>query len=379
MIARTIIVSGAIANKAGHGGEAWVRLNWALGFRKLGFRVVLLEQLGGVPEAGQLGYFSHVVERFGFEDACALIGEGGETLYGMERRQIETHVTDAEALINISGHLTYGPVMERVRRRVYVDIDPGFTQFWHAAGNRGARLEGHDFHFTIGENIGTPECPIPTSGIAWRKTRPPIVLQEWPVASGLFERFTTIGSWRGPFGVVEFGGQSFGLKAHEFRKFIELPQRASVPFEIALNIHPADGRDLEALQRHGWRITDPSIARGPDDFRAYVQGSSAEFSVAQGIYVQTASGWFSDRTAAYLATGKPALVQNTGFSRNLPTGEGLLAFRTLEEAVAGAESIAAEYPRHCRAARAIAEEYFDSGTVLRKVLQQIDLALPHAS
>jgi hypothetical protein len=374
MSARAIIVSGAIANKFRHGGEAWVRLNWALGFRKLGFRVLLLEQLRGIPDPQAIPYLRRVVERFGFADSSALIGEGDEILYGLDHERIDAIAADAEALINITGHLTYEPVMQRVERRVYVDIDPGFTQFWHAERNRGARLEGHDFYFTIGENIGTPECPIPTSGLAWRKTRPPVVLDEWPVARAAgFERFTTVASWRGPFGVVEFGGQTFGLKVHEFRKFIELPQRAGLPFELALNIHPADGKDLEALQRHGWRITDPSVAREPDEFRGYVQGSSAEFSVAQGIYVQTQSGWFSDRTAAYLASGKPALVQDTGFTRNIPTGEGLIAFRTLDEAVAGAESIASDYPRHCRAARALAEEYFASDVVLGKLLREIGL------
>lgn len=371
----TIILSGAIANKAGHGGEAWVRLNWVLGFRKLGFRVFFLEQLGGAPDPDAVSYFRRVVERFGLAKSSALIGECGEPLFGLDRGQVAALATDADALINISGHLTFEPVMERVRRRVYVDIDPGFTQFWHAEGNRGARLGGHDFHFTIGENIGTPECPIPTSGIAWRKIRPPVVLGEWPVLSApAFERFTTIASWRGPFGVVEFGGQTFGLKVHEFRKFMELPQRAGLPFEIALNIHPADHKDLDALQRHGWRITDPrAAASDPDAFRRYVQQSSAEFSVAQGIYVQTGSGWFSDRTAAYLASGKPALVQDTGFSRNLATGEGLIAFRTLDEAVAGAEGIAGDYPLHCRAARELAEAHFDSDKVLGRLLAEIDL------
>lgn len=369
-----IIVSGAIANKAGHGGEAWVRLNWVLGFRRLGFRVLFLEQLaGGSDTSIGVKYFRDVTERFGLADSAALIAEeDGAIVMGVGRAQVLEFAAGAEALINISGHLTFQPVFERVRRRVYVDIDPGFTQFWTAQGSDGARLGGHDFFFTIGENMGSPECPIPTCGIEWRKTRPPIVLDAWLAIAGEgFEKFTTIASWRGPFGVVEFGGQTFGLKVHEFRKFIELPQRARLPFEIALNIHPADHKDLDALRSHGWQIADPRAVSGePEAFRRYVQSSSAEFSVAQGIYVQTHSGWFSDRTAAYLASGKPALVQDTGGS--VPAGEGLLTFRTLDEAVAGAEHLAADYARHCRAARELAEAYFDSDKVLGQLLGEID-------
>ena len=167
MKAGTIIVGGALANKAGHGGEAWVRLNWVLGFQALGFRVLFLEQLAGAPDSAAVEYFCGVTERFGLADSAALIGADGATLCGMSAERISEFAAEADALINISGHLTYAPVFERARRRVYVDIDPGFTQFWHAAGNEGARLRGHDFFFTIGENIGAPDCPIPTGGIPW--------------------------------------------------------------------------------------------------------------------------------------------------------------------------------------------------------------------
>jgi hypothetical protein len=184
-------------------------------------------------------------------------------------------------------------------------------------------------------------------------------------------RFTTIASWRGPFGPVQHGGRTFGLKVHEFRKFFELPRRSDQAFEIALNIHPADEKDLRLLREHGWHIVNPQdVAAGPAEFRRYIQQSDAEFSVAQGIYVDTNSGWFSDRTVRYLAAGKPALVQETGFSDNLPVGEGLLSFRTLEEAAAGAKCIAGDYERHSRAARRIAAEHFDSDKVLGRLLRE---------
>jgi hypothetical protein len=143
-------------------------------------------------------------------------------------------------------------------------------------------------------------------------------------------------------------------------------------FEIALDIDSADERDMNALRDHGWHVVDPGVvASGPVDFREYVQASGAEFSVAQGIYVETQSGWFSDRTVRYLASGRPALVQDTGFSRNYPLGEGLVAFRTVDEAVTGALEIARDYENHCRAARAIAENYFDSDRVLGQLVDEV--------
>ena len=367
-----ILVAGAVANKAGQGGEAWVRLNWVLGLRKLGFEVLFTEQLSaGAPESG-VDFFRATMQRHGLLESSALIGDG-PTLCGMEFARVLDFASGADALINISGHLTLDAVFERIARRAYVDIDPGFTQIWHAQGATGLGITRHNFHFTIGENIGTPGCPIPMSGIHWRKTRPPVVLDEWPVIAGAaFDRFTTIANWRGSYGPLEFDGRTYGLKVHEFRKCIGLPRATSLPFEIALGIHPADEKDRSSLEAAGWRLTDPILAAGSADaFREYVRGSGAEFSVAQGVYVHTRSGWFSDRTAAYLASGRPALVQDTGFAKNLPTGRGLLAFSTPEEAADGAASIVADYAAHCRAAREVAEECFDSSRVLGALMSEI--------
>lgn len=366
---RTIIVSGALANKPHNGGEAWVRLNWLLGFRELGFDIWFIEQIVRGPSLdAACAYFEKITGDFGFAGRAALIADDGETLRGPAMRELCGVADAAELLVNISGHLRIEPLFSRIHRKAYLDIDPGFTQFWQASGNLGARLEGHDFFFTIGENIGTPGCPIPTCGIEWCKTRPPIALSHWPVVAGEFEKFTTVASWRGAFGPVEFDGVTYGVKVHEFRKFIELPQRASGKFEIALDIHPSETRDLSSLRDHGWQIVDPKkTAADPNAFRDYIQKSSAEFSAAQGVYVQTRSGWFSDRTAAYLASGKPVLVQDTG--TRLPAGEGFIPFCTVEEAVAGAQRIAGDYRRHCLAARALAEAYFDSAKVLTAFLE----------
>jgi hypothetical protein len=201
-----------------------------------------------------------------------------------------------------------------------------------------------------------------------------VVLEDWPrIAPAALDRFTTIASWRGPFGPIEHGGRAYGLKVHEFRRVIGLPARSDTRFEIALDIDPADDRDLRALRADGWQVVDPrTVAGDPDAFRAYVQGSGAEFSVAQGVYVDTRCGWFSDRTTRYLASGRPALVQDTGFSETLPVGDGLVAFRTLDEAAAGAADIASRYAEHCEAARRIAEEHFDARHVLARFCEQVE-------
>jgi hypothetical protein len=386
---RVVLVSGAIANKHHHVGEAWVRLNWLLGLRRLGCDVYFVEQIrtdSCVDEAGSpaafeasanVRYFDDVMREFDLGGVASLLCEEGCHAGGRTYREVLEIAEAADVLINISGHLTLESILRRVRRRAYIDLDPGFTQFWHAQGIRGSNLAGHDFYFTVGENIGTAACPIPTCGFQWRRKRRFCVLERWPVSNGSDpHRFTTVAAWRGSFGPIEHEGRRFGLKVHEFRKVIAVPRLAPQSFEIALSIHPADRADLAALQNSGWRIVDPrQAASDPLAFRRYVQGSGAEFSAAQGIYVDTSSGWLSDRTIRYLASGKPALVQDTGFGRNYPVGEGLVPFRTLDDAAEGARRIARDYERHSRAARALAEAYFDSDIVLREIFDQMDLGL----
>jgi hypothetical protein len=372
----TVFVAGALANKPANGGEAWVRLSWLLGLRRLGYEVCFVEQLSpdacvdtnGAPapvaRSDNLAFFRGVVDRFGLSATSSLIYDDGAQVFGMTADELLARAESAVALFNISGHLKDEPLMRRFTRKIYVDLDPGFTQYWHAAGHP-LGLENHDEHLTVGSHVGTDACPIPTRGIRWRHVRPPVVLDEWTPGDGDAGRFTTVGSWRGAFGPITWEGHTFGLKVHEFRKFAELPERTQGIFETALDISPADANDKVMLEGHGWRLVDPRhVAGDPDAFRAYVQSSGAEFSVAQGIYVETNSGWFSDRTAAYLAAGKPALVQDTGFSRTLATGEGLLCFTTMQEAIAGAHEILGAYDRHSRAARALAETFFDSDVVL---------------
>jgi hypothetical protein len=355
-----VVVGGALANKAGNGGEAWVRLSYVLGLRRLGFDVGLVEEIWGA-ESGALDYFRTTTERYGLTDSSALVDGVGGPIIG-------TPVQHADLLLNVSGNVRAESLLERFETTAYVDVDPGYAQIWHETGT--LPIPPHDVYFTIAENIGRPGCSIPTAGLEWRTTRPPVVLAEWPAVAGSGRHFTTIATWRGPYGRVEHDGRTYGIKLDELRKVFSLPSRSGRAFELALDIHSDERRDLRALRANGWRLVDPrEVAGDPDAFRRYVQGSGAEFSVAQGVYVETCSGWFSDRTTRYLSSGKPALVQDTGFSRAIPTGEGLLSFRTLEEAIAGAEAIASDYDRHADAARAVAEENFDSDRILEKLLE----------
>lgn len=377
-----VLLASVIANKPQNAGNAWVVLSWLRGFQRLGVEVHLVEDVGPGACADATGaattfeasvnkdYFLQTMEDFGLPEQFTLVPPDGNA-----RKQALSRLADvassSDLLVNISGHLDQTDMAAVPRRRAYVDLDPGYTQIWHLQGH--AVVQPHDTYFTVGANVPTENFTIPTAGIAWRALRQPVVLNDWPPIPAQTEKgaFTTVASWRGAFGRLEFGGQVYGAKAHEFRKFIDLPARCSQSFELAVDIHPADERDLDALHAHGWKTRDPRTAVcSPDAFRQYVRESRAEFSVAQGIYVETCSGWFSDRTTRYLASGRPALVQDTGFSQMLPVGEGLLSFRTLDEAVEGVRQLQEDYIDHARQARRLAEDYFDSDVVLTRFLEQ---------
>jgi hypothetical protein len=383
----TVVVAGAMASKIRNGGEAWVRLSWVRAFQRLGFDVWFVEQVAGealVDEQGYacrlsgsaaLRYFTEVMRQFGLEGRACLMSGSGEW-WGTAPETLNDIADRSEMLLNVSGNLTHRPLLERFRKRVYLDIDPGFTQYWHAQGLLGTALEEHNHHFTIGENIGRPGCPIPDSGLRWRTTRQPVVLEDWPAQPfERCERLTTVGSLRGPYGRVEHAGGAFGLKIHEMRRLAPLPELVEPSMELAIAIDPGDAADRRRLVESGWTLVDPKVvAGGPQGFREYVQGSDGEFSVAQGIYAETGSGWFSDRTVRYLASARPAIVQDTGLAPHLPVGEGVLTFRTLGEAAEAVQSVRAGYPGHCRAARQIAEEYFEAGRVAGALVSQIGVA-----
>ena len=370
----TVVVAGAIANKPGNGGEAWVRMSWVDGLRRCGLDTWFVEELSptawGEATVRGVEWFDEVRDRFGLGDRAVLIdADTGRVLRG------PPSLPEGDLLVNISGHARSAAVLASCRRRAYVDLDPGYTQVWHVQG-ADIGLDRHDVHFTVGLNLGRAVCTIPDAGFTWTTVLPPVVLDEWPALPPRpVERFTTVASWRGGFGPLEHDGVRHGVKAHELRRFIDLPARVPGTLEVALDIHPGDDADRRRLVEHGWRLVDPvQAAGGTERFRSYVQGSDAELSVAQGIYVGTRSGWFSDRTARYLASGRPALVQETGVETTVPTGEGLLTFSSVDGAVRAAASIRSRPADHAAAARRLAEEHLDSAKVLPRFLEQAGVA-----
>jgi hypothetical protein len=383
------IVGGAVANKPLNGGESWVRLSWILGLRRLGFDVYLVEVLDAAscvdgagrsaPFAGSAnqGQLDRLVGEFGLQGTVALLDDRGERLSGLETDELDGLAAEAEVLFDLSGHLGALAVAARARRRVYVDLDPGFTQAWHEDPALKFALSGYDRYVTVGLNVGTAGCAVPTAGLEWIPTLPPVILDEWSSrpATPVPYRFTTVATWRSPHGPIEVGGRALGLKHHELRRLIDLPGRVEgAEFELALDIHPADEADRRALESHGWDVVSARRhAATPGGFREYIRGSCAEFSVAQPAYVETASGWFSDRTAAYLAAGRPALVQDTGIGKLMPLGEGLLTFSTPREAAEHARRILADPLAHAEAARRLAETHLDSDLVLARLLEALGI------
>ena len=346
----TIVVAGALANKHRHGGSQWVRMSWAEGLARLGFKVVFCERLhpGG--------------DRRAFERAMRLLHMpgallDGDRVHGMERSELEHHLETSSLLVNLSGHLRDPHLTRRCRLRAFVDLDPGYTQIWHDQGH-DVGLADHHLHLTVGANVGTRHAMLPDCGVRWIAVRQPVVLERWPANGDGFSGFTTVASWRGAFGPVSWNGRTHGVKAHQFRTFAGVPQATGLPFAIALDLHPADTADRDRLAGAGWSLLHPDRVATPARFARFVRTSGAEFSVAQGVYVETRSGWFSDRTVRYLASGRPVLVQDTGFSRTIPVGEGLLTFSTPGEAAVRARQLVADHARHGAAARALAEHLF---------------------
>ena len=373
-----ILVSGMIAAVPHHGGATWAVLQYLLGFARLGHEVTFVEQLDGdVPDLARspnAAYMQAVAKRFELDDRWALLRAGTHETAGLEYERVRAIARDADVLINISGILSDEDLVTPIPVRVYLDLDPAFNQLWQASGI-DMHFGGHTHFVTVGQAIGTPASPVPTCGLDWIPTVPPVVLEHWPRAradaGAGAGAFTTVGNWRG-YGSVEHEGRHYGQKAHSMRELISIPTRTDAVLRPALDVHPGETPDLEALDRNGWQLLDPAaVAHDPDSYRSFVAGSRAEFGVAKSGYVLSRCGWFSDRSACYLASGRPVLAQDTGFPDHLPTGEGLLAFAGVDDAVAGIEEIRAAYELHAGAARALAEAHLDSDRVLTRLLERV--------
>jgi hypothetical protein len=369
----------------GRGGHEWVFLQYLLGFKGLGYEPLFIDHLtqdmsvdshgrhSPARRATSVRWLRDVMRRAGLEESYTLLLDDGRETIGLPRRAMLDRVAHSPVLLNVMGFIRDDEVLATARERVFVDIDPGFGQIWRELGLADP-FSGHDHFVTIAENIGEPGCGIPTCGLDWLTTRQPVNLDQWP-RTDAGARFTTVASWRGPYGPLEFNGRTYGLRAHEFRKFAELPRLTGEPCELALDIDPTDRDDLNVLQSNGWKLVDPCDVAGDGwRYRQYIQRSKAEVMVAKGLYVQTHSGWFSDRSTCYLASGKPVLAQDTGFATNYPVGEGLFAFSDLDEAVGGVEEIRGNLERHSSSARALAEEHFEARKVLGRLLSQLGVS-----
>ncbi|MGA2221331.1 MAG: hypothetical protein ABSH21_06065 [Verrucomicrobiia bacterium] len=370
---KVIVTSGWGAGYPEGGGMQWLNLHYIAGLRALGVEAFWLDVLNP-PKPGATRIVGEMVD--GFRTQCERFGLGenwavlydGKKVFGMTERSLTKLCADCDLLINLCGALKQDELLRRIKRRAYFDLDPGFTHIW--AQQWDMELSKHNLFFTVGLNINGPDFTLPKRGLEWHTFVPPIALEYWLVQTDAPTRpFTTIGQWRGQCAVWQ--DEMYGPKADEFLRFVELPRKTPQPIELALLIHESEEEDIAKLRNGGWTLTNPyNAAGGLDGFRAYIQQSRAEFSVAKNGYVKSRSGWFSDRSVCYLASGRPVLVQDTGFSKYLPTGQGLLAFATLEEAVHGIGAINADYASHCAAARGLAEEKFAAPKVLQVILER---------
>ena len=382
---KRIVVAGSVAQKPGQGGHTWVFLQYVLGLQRLGWDVLFLDRLSpemradgsgaAGPTAGspQVRYLAGVMRRFGLDGRWALLGgEGsGATLAGLDLASVLAHVRGSELLLDVMGFLGDERVLAAARRRVFLDIDPGFPQMWRALGLADP-FARHDDFVTIGRNLGREGCAIPDCGLRWITTHQPVVLEHWPAVEPAAGPFTSVATWRGRYAPIEYRGETYGLRVHGFRRLAPLPRLSGERFELALSIDPADAADRSLLEENGWELVDPrEVASDPWAYRRYITGSGAELMVAKDVYVRARSGWFSDRSICYLASGRPVVAEDTGLDGDLPLGEGLLAYRTLDEARDAVAAVAADPRRHARAARRIAEECFDSDRVLPRLLDRL--------
>lgn len=384
-----IVVLGMMG-RCPYGGQTWLYLNWLLGLCKLGHDVWYVEDdtvwpydpvQGRVTDdcTYAVAHIKGAMERIGLGGRWAFrLADRSDACWGVTAVALDELYETCDVLLNIVGATDLREEHLRARLRVYVETDPVTAELRLAGGDEHTRAAFANHHriFTYGENYGAPDCGVPLSGIDFGKTRQPVDLDFWPISympKAVF--FTTIGNYRQEGADVAYGGQVFHWsKHHEWNKFVDLPRRTSQCFELALKID--DSEDKAFLVRHGWRIV-PALEMSLDVFGAYpnyIRESRGQFTVAKDQNVRLRSGWFSERDACYLASGKPVVTQDTGFTNIFSANPGLFGVRTVEEAVAAIEDINGDYKAHCTGARDLAHEYFDNIKVARRLITDLGLA-----
>jgi hypothetical protein len=373
-------------------GVTYQFLHYLLGLRRLGYDPYYVEDSGRwvydprindlSPDAsGNIAAVLPALEAHGFADRWAFRGNYPEgKCYGMSEERILRLYREADAFLNVTGAQEIREEHLACRRRIYVESDPFASQAKVAKGDREmiAALEAHDTRFSFGENLGASDCTVPIERFRWLPTRQPVAVDLWAAAPATTASapanvaYTTITTWHNKGKDVEFRGDTYyWTKDREFEKFLDLPRRRPVPFELAAGVTP---KVRQQLVEHGWRqVHSVEVSKDLDSYRAYIQGSRAEFTVARDQYVRPSTGWFSDRSACYLAAGRPVITQQTGFDKYLPTGKGLFGFRTMDEILAAIDAIESDYEANCRAAREIAAEYFAAEKVVNSLMDRAGL------
>jgi hypothetical protein len=369
-------------------GVNWQFLHYLLGLRRLGYDVYYVEDSGRwvydarihdmTPDASyNVASVAQVLEAHGFAGRWAFRANypGGEC-YGMTEEQVLRLYREADAFLNVTAAQELREEHMAIPRRIYVESDPFPAQVRAAQGHEATieMLAAHDTHFTFGENLGADDCTLPTVGIDWLPTRQPVAVDLWHDGPAASEApYTTITTWHNKGKDVEWDGETwYWTKDREFKRHLDLPERTGAPFELAVR---EDEEALRLLAEHGWSRADAvAISGDPDGYRRYIQASRGEWTVARDQYVRPRTGWFSDRSACYLAAGRPVVTEDTGFGKFLPTGEGLFAFSNTDEAAAAIETIERDYEGACRAAHEIAAEYFAAESVLESLMTRAGLA-----
>jgi|SRR6516225_3969153 hypothetical protein len=372
-------------------GVAWQVLHYVEGFRRLGFEVYYIEDTGDWPYDPEQNtitedcrYTTNYIARHmawcGLPEHWAYrAASQNNRYYGLTADQVAGKLTQAVALVNLTGATVLREEHLQVPVRVFLETDPVLPQIEVAQGRQFTidLLNAHTHHFSYGENFGAPDCKVPVGRFKYFPTRQPIVLEWWPITPtkrpGMKRRFTTVASWKQTGKDIEWDGERYFWSKHlEFLKFIELPCRTGEVLELALAC--GDDGAIRSLTSHGWQIVDAlSLSHDSFTYRDYILQSDAEFTVAKDQNIRLRSGWFSDRSACYLAAGKPVITQDTAFGKILPTGKGLFRFRTIDEVLDAIEAIQVDYDGNSRAAREIAAEFFAPEKVLRPLIQRAGL------